>query len=84
MLSPAFHFWLTKLPANITKEVSGRASIWDVLSGTVPYYLPWLTYWWQTQKLFPTSSVIAHSDNLFSDQDKELAHKFERKDYTVQ
>uniref|UniRef100_A0A803L2S9 AB hydrolase-1 domain-containing protein n=1 Tax=Chenopodium quinoa TaxID=63459 RepID=A0A803L2S9_CHEQI len=83
-LSPVFQFWWTSLPANITKELSGRASIWDVLSGTVPYYLPWLTYWWQTQKIFPTSSVIAHSDHLFSVQDRELISKFERKDYKDQ
>lgn len=83
LLSPVFPFRWTNLPAGIAKSLSGRVRIWDVLSASVTHYIPWLTYWWQTQRFFPTSSVIAHSDHLFSPQDKEVMHKFERRDYTA-
>ncbi|GKU98364.1 hypothetical protein SLEP1_g11377 [Rubroshorea leprosula] len=46
---------------------------------------PWLTYWWNTQKWFPASSVVAHSTDVLSRHDKELIPKLSaRKEYVVQ
>ncbi|KVH99907.1 hypothetical protein Ccrd_021862 [Cynara cardunculus var. scolymus] len=42
----------------------------------VAHYLPWLTYWWNTQKLFPSLTIIAHSPLVLSRQDRELIPKF--------
>ena len=67
----------------MTIDWGTKGVIWNMLSGYVAHYLPWLTYWWQTQKIFPISSVIAHSSDVFSSQDSQLRHKFERSDYSV-
>ncbi|MED6109233.1 hypothetical protein PIB30_031549 [Stylosanthes scabra] len=38
----------------------------------VAHYLPWLTYWWMTQKWFPGSSVLSHNPAILSQQDLSL------------
>ncbi|KAG7028103.1 hypothetical protein SDJN02_09283, partial [Cucurbita argyrosperma subsp. argyrosperma] len=41
----------------------------------VAHYTPWLTYWWYTQKWFPSSSIVGSNPNILSRQDKELQSK---------
>ncbi|KAI3840054.1 hypothetical protein MKW92_009057 [Papaver armeniacum] len=48
------------------KRVQDR---WTLL---VSHYAPFLTYWWNTQKLFPSSSVVSRVVDIFSKQDIEL------------
>ncbi|PHU07346.1 hypothetical protein BC332_23835 [Capsicum chinense] len=41
------------------------------------HYLPWLTYWWNTQKWFPTSSVATFSGDILFEQDRLLMPIFD-------
>ncbi|GMN64614.1 hypothetical protein TIFTF001_033685 [Ficus carica] len=41
----------------------------------VAHYIPWLTYWWNTQRLFPASSVIARSPHVYSLKEFEIITK---------
>ncbi|KAL2481659.1 alpha/beta-Hydrolases superfamily protein [Abeliophyllum distichum] len=49
-------------------------------------HVPWLTHWWNTQKLFPGLSLIAHSPDVLSNQDRELLPRLLsiRKEYQAQ
>ncbi|KAJ0714343.1 putative dihydrolipoyllysine-residue acetyltransferase [Helianthus annuus] len=58
LISPAVNYWWHNLPLNLTKEAYSRQLIQDQWSMRVAHYLPWLTYWWNTQKWFPSFSVI--------------------------
>ncbi|KAM0045884.1 putative dihydrolipoyllysine-residue acetyltransferase [Helianthus debilis subsp. tardiflorus] len=58
LISPAVNYWWHNLPSNITNEAYSRQLIQDQWSMRVAHYLPWLTYWWNTQKWFPSFSVI--------------------------
>lgn len=42
----------------------------------VAHHLPWLHYWWNTQKWFPSSSLISGSLDMFSPPDMEIVSKF--------
>uniref|UniRef100_A0A803MZ99 AB hydrolase-1 domain-containing protein n=1 Tax=Chenopodium quinoa TaxID=63459 RepID=A0A803MZ99_CHEQI len=53
----------------------GGHAVWeDQWAQRVVHYIPWLTYWWNTQKLFPGSSVAA-GKAVLSEQDIEIKHK---------
>ncbi|KAK7392604.1 hypothetical protein VNO78_21047 [Psophocarpus tetragonolobus] len=85
LVSPVVNFWWTGLPANLTAEAYGRQKLQDQWALRVAHYVPQLTYWWNTQRWFPISGVIAHSPHIFSDQDKELLPKLSnRKNYVAQ
>uniref|UniRef100_A0A7C9AMW5 AB hydrolase-1 domain-containing protein n=1 Tax=Opuntia streptacantha TaxID=393608 RepID=A0A7C9AMW5_OPUST len=78
LVTPVVNYWWTGLPANLSTEAYYMQLPQDQWSLRVAHYAPWLTYWWQTQKLFPPSSVIAHSRDVLSRQDRELMAKFEK------
>ncbi|CAI0420445.1 unnamed protein product [Linum tenue] len=42
----------------------------------VAHHAPWLTYWWNTQKLFPSSGVISRKRETMSRQDIELVSTY--------
>ncbi|GMH09931.1 hypothetical protein Nepgr_011772 [Nepenthes gracilis] len=75
LLTPVVNYWWPGLPANLSTEAFNRQSQQDQWALRVGHYTPWLTYWWNTQKLFPASSVIAHSPDNLSRQDKEIMAK---------
>ncbi|KAK9290464.1 hypothetical protein L1049_008634 [Liquidambar formosana] len=72
LIAPVVNYWWPGFPANLSKEAYYQQFRQDQWSLRVAHYTPWLTYWWHTQKLFPASSVIAHSPDIFSQQDREL------------
>ncbi|CAO2824052.1 unnamed protein product [Amaranthus hypochondriacus] len=79
LVAPVINYWWSNLPKNMSREAYYKSQLpQDQWSLRVAHYTPWLTYWWQTQKLFPPSSVIAHSPKVLSRQDKELMQKFEK------
>ncbi|KAI7732522.1 hypothetical protein M8C21_012622 [Ambrosia artemisiifolia] len=75
LISPAINFWWPNLPSNITNEVYSRQLKQDQWSLRVAHYLPWLTYWWNTQTWFPTFSVIHGHPATFSPADMEVFSK---------
>lgn len=85
LIAPVLNYWWAGLPANLTNEVFYQQKLQDQWTVRVAHYIPWLTYWWNTQRWFPGSSVIAHSPHIFSHQDKELLPKLlsDRKSYAV-
>ncbi|KAD4384491.1 hypothetical protein E3N88_24659 [Mikania micrantha] len=74
LISPAANYWWHNLPSNLTNEAYSRQLKQDQWSMRVAHYLPWLTYWWNTQKWFPSFSVIDGSPN-YSPPDIEVLTK---------
>ncbi|XP_021908742.1 uncharacterized protein LOC110822829 [Carica papaya] len=85
LLAPVVNYWWPNLPANLTNEIYYQQLPQDMWTLRIAHYAPWLTYWWNNQKWFPASSVLAHTDNIFSRQDKELLPKLSaRMEYAAQ
>ncbi|KAM7266051.1 hypothetical protein ACFE04_003734 [Oxalis oulophora] len=72
LLAPVVNYWWPSFPANLSKEAYYQQLPQDQWALRVAHYVPWLTYWWNTQKWFPSSSVIAHSPLIVSKQDMEI------------
>ncbi|KAL1549297.1 hypothetical protein AAHA92_17421 [Salvia divinorum] len=75
LLTPVVNYWWPGFPSNLSQHAYNKQLTQDQWTLRVAHYLPWLTYWWNTQKLFPGSSVIAHHPDVFSNPDKELLPK---------
>ncbi|XP_075638636.1 uncharacterized protein LOC142610648 [Castanea sativa] len=85
LLAPVVNYWWPGFPGNLSGEVYNQQLWQDQWAVRVAHYTPWLTYWWNTQKWFPSSSVAAHSTDILSPQDKELMAKFSgRENYMAQ
>ncbi|KAK7859005.1 hypothetical protein CFP56_009562 [Quercus suber] len=85
LLAPVVNYWWPGFPGNLSGEVYNQQLWQDQWAVRVAHYTPWLTYWWNTQKWFPSSSVAAHSTDILSPQDKELMAKFSgREKYMAQ
>ncbi|KAG0495315.1 hypothetical protein HPP92_000006 [Vanilla planifolia] len=72
IIAPASNYWWSNFPANLSKEAFSRQLVQDQWVYRVAHYFPWLTYWWNTQKFFPASSIIASSIDILSESDKQL------------
>ena len=84
LLAPVVNYWWPGFPRNLSGEVYNQQLWQDQWTLRVAHYTPWLTYWWNTQKWFPSLSVAAHSIDIFSPQDKELLAKLsDRENYMV-
>lgn len=75
LLAPAVNYWWSGIPSNISKEAYYQQLPQDQWAFRVAHYTPWLHYWWNTQKLFPFSSVIGYSTSVYSNKDRELVAK---------
>ncbi|ESQ45718.1 hypothetical protein EUTSA_v10010457mg [Eutrema salsugineum] len=75
LVAPAINYWWRNLPEDITREVFSVMLPADQWALRVAHYAPWLTYWWNTQKWFPISNVIAGNLVIFSRQDMEVLSK---------
>ncbi|XP_077241267.1 uncharacterized protein LOC143881846 isoform X1 [Tasmannia lanceolata] len=85
LIAPVINYWWPGFPANLSREAYNQQPVSDQWAVRVVHYAPWLTYWWNTQKWFPCSSVISHKPEIFSPQDKELLLQFmERRHYEEQ
>ncbi|KAL3623398.1 hypothetical protein CASFOL_032214 [Castilleja foliolosa] len=76
LLAPVVNYWWAGLPSKMTKEVYEHQLPRDKWAFRVAYYTPWLNYWWNTQKWFPASSLIAHISEVLPQQDVELLPRF--------
>ncbi|XP_007027719.2 PREDICTED: uncharacterized protein LOC18598224 [Theobroma cacao] len=75
LVAPVVNYWWSGFPTNLSKEAYHQQLPQDQWTLRVSHYASWLTYWWNTQKWFPSSSVITHSTDILSSQDKELLPK---------
>lgn len=72
LLAPVVNYWWPGFPANLSKEAYYQQLPSDQWAVRIAHYIPWLTYWWNTQKWFPCSAVIDRNPAIFSRQDKQL------------
>ncbi|KAL5545869.1 hypothetical protein UlMin_005556 [Ulmus minor] len=74
LIAPSINYWWTGLPANLTDGAFKQKFRNDQWAFRVVHHTPWLTYWWNTQKLFPSFSVIARKPQILSSSDKALVN----------
>ncbi|KAJ1435945.1 Alpha/Beta hydrolase fold [Sesbania bispinosa] len=79
LLTPVVNYWWGGLPSNLSKEAYNKQPAQDQWTLRVVHYMPWLTYWWLTQKWFPSSSVVQHNPAILSHQDLLVISKSGRK-----
>ncbi|KAK3010375.1 hypothetical protein RJ639_012600 [Escallonia herrerae] len=85
LIAPVVNFWWPSFPSNLSKEAFDQQFPQDQWTLRVAHYVPWLTYWWNTQKWFPASSIVAQSSAVLSRQDLQLMPKRpSRKEYEAQ
>lgn len=86
LMAPVVNYWWPNIPSNMSQKSYQQQFVEDQWALRVAHYLPWLTYWWNTQKLFSVSNVIAQSPKVLSRQDIELMPRIYplRKDYVAQ
>ncbi|CAN0900617.1 hypothetical protein LINGRAHAP2_LOCUS20938 [Linum grandiflorum] len=72
LVAPVINHWWGSFPAELSKKAYKSQLLQDQWALRVAHYAPWLTYWWNTQKLFPTSGVIARKRETLSAQDVQL------------
>nr|GEV86837.1 alpha/beta hydrolases superfamily protein [Tanacetum cinerariifolium] len=74
LIAPVVNYWWSSFPTNLSMAAYKLQPLQDQWAVGVSHYTPWLVYWWNTQKWFPCSSVIAGKPN-FSPSDWELFAK---------
>ncbi|XP_038905888.1 uncharacterized protein LOC120091819 [Benincasa hispida] len=72
LVAPVINYWWSGFPANVSNEAFKWKPSQDHWALSVAHYTPWLIYWWNTQKQFPASSIIAHNPDILSPNDKNL------------
>ncbi|KAE8689252.1 putative nucleotide binding protein [Hibiscus syriacus] len=65
-MAPVINYWWPGLPANLSKEAYSLQLPQDQWALRVAHYMPFLVFWWNTQKLFPASSVISRRPENYS------------------
>ncbi|XP_076934159.1 uncharacterized protein LOC143600317 [Bidens hawaiensis] len=74
LVAPVVNYWWPSFPRNLTLAAYTLQPVQDQLAVAVSHYAPWLVYWWNTQKWFMGSTVIAGRPN-FSASDWKLIAK---------
>ncbi|RID73847.1 hypothetical protein BRARA_B00973 [Brassica rapa] len=75
LVVPFVSYWWTKVPQDILSEAFKLMPEKDQWTYRVARYFPWLLYWWLTQKLFPSLSIISERSALCSDRDLVILKK---------
>nr|CAB3484452.1 unnamed protein product [Digitaria exilis] len=57
ILAPVGNYWWSGFPPDVVEEAWYVQFPQDQRAVWVAHHLPWLTNWWNTQRLFPSSSV---------------------------
>ena len=81
ILGPVGNYWWPGLPANVSREAWYQQLAQDRWAVWVAHHLPWLTHWWNTQTLFPSSSVKGKNPMILSKEDRPLSRKFTDRTY---
>lgn len=72
LVVPFVHYWWPCLPSNLSKMALRKLLLPDQWAFRVAHYAPWLFYWWMTQKLFPSLSILSGNFSIFSRRDLEI------------
>ncbi|KAL9227685.1 hypothetical protein vseg_003344 [Gypsophila vaccaria] len=76
LIAPVINYWWPFFPSNLSSQAFNNQLRRDIWSLRVAHYLPWLTFWWNTQRFFPPLSVIAHLPDILSRHDKQVLGQF--------
>ncbi|KAL4393108.1 uncharacterized protein LOC107628118 [Arachis ipaensis] len=72
LMTPVTNYWWSGFPSKLSKMAYSKQPRQDQWAVGVAHHLPWLTYWWMTQKWFPGSSVLSQNPAILSQQDLSL------------
>ncbi|KAL0426534.1 UNVERIFIED_CONTAM: hypothetical protein Slati_2828200 [Sesamum latifolium] len=72
LLAPVVNYWWSGLPSNLSTEAFKQQLPQDQWALSVAHHVPWLNYWWNTQKLFPGLSLLSGNPQVLSQRDAEL------------
>ncbi|XP_076900901.1 uncharacterized protein LOC143555185 [Bidens hawaiensis] len=72
LIAPVVNYWWPRLPSNLSRQAFSEQFRQDQWSLRVAHYSPSLTYWWNTQKWFPSLTWMTNTPDILSRQDKEL------------
>jgi hypothetical protein len=75
LLAPVVNYWWQGFPVNLLREAYHRELAQDQWALRVTHYIPWLTYWWNSQKWFPGASAVLGNVNTLSPHDVQLISK---------
>lgn len=75
LVAPVVNYWWKSFPSDLSTEAYYQQARNDQWAVRVAHYAPWLTHWWNTQKWFPGSSVVARNLGMLSKSDKEIMFK---------
>ncbi|XP_023749035.1 uncharacterized protein LOC111897312 isoform X2 [Lactuca sativa] len=75
LIAPGINYWWPNLPSNLTNEAFSGQLPQDQWSLRVAHHLPWLSYWWNSQKWFPSFSFIDEVHAALSSSDIAVASK---------
>ncbi|GLT48732.1 hypothetical protein SLA2020_223400 [Shorea laevis] len=76
LVVPFVHYWWPCLPANLSRVAIRKLLVQDQWAFRVAHYTPWLFYWWLTQKVFPSLSIMTGNMAIFSNPDMEIIKKW--------
>ncbi|XP_047322007.1 uncharacterized protein LOC124925916 [Impatiens glandulifera] len=72
LIAPVVNYWWPGFPNQLAKEAYYEQYPQDQWALRVAHYFPnWFTYWWNTQKWFPSSSVASGKGN-YTTQDIQI------------
>lgn len=75
--APVTNFWWPGYPPSELKEAWNTQLLGDKLALRVAHYVPALTYWYMTQKYFPTSSTAPQTGmGAFNQADRNIWENF--------
>ena len=75
LLAPIINYWWQGLSTKLSMDAYYKQPLQDQWTVRVVHYIPWLTYWWNTQKWFPAFSAVPGNPDIFSRQDLEIMSK---------
>ncbi|KAI3470607.1 hypothetical protein Pfo_027270 [Paulownia fortunei] len=74
LIAPVVNYWWSSFPLNLSTEAYNQQFCQDQWALRVAHHAPWLVYWWNTQKWFPSSSVTAGTANFTAPDLKILSN----------
>ncbi|KAG2272785.1 hypothetical protein Bca52824_067340 [Brassica carinata] len=79
LVVPLLNFWWSSMPQSLLSAALKKLPIQNQWTFRVAHYLPWLLYWWLTQKWF--SPFSPNPRETMTERDIELADKHTKHSY---
>ncbi|KAI4304738.1 hypothetical protein MLD38_040212 [Melastoma candidum] len=69
LLVPVVNYWWPSLPPDLARAGLRKQLKRDQCKLWIAHHMPWLMYWWMTQRLFPYSSIMQRHPILLNPRD---------------